>query len=124
MGGRRDRYYRKVARRLSTRLGGPVAPVLGVIRGTAPGGSQRLVILTERNLYVTKKMTLSPSASVPGEVMMKEPIESVRVGFEPGKPVSTLSVQGKAISFMGQGRRAKEIVDAVSAVQSNTETHP
>jgi hypothetical protein len=56
--------------------------------------------------------------------MMKEPIESVRVGFEPGKPVSTLSVQGKAISFMGQGRRAKEIVDAVSAVQSNTETHP
>ena len=82
------------------------------------------MILTERNLYVTKKMTLSPSASVPGEVMMKEPIESVRVGFEPGKPVSTLSVQGKAISFMGQGRRAKEIVDAVSAVQSNTETHP
>jgi hypothetical protein len=123
MGGRQDRYYRKVQRRLGTRLGGPVAPVLGVIRGRASGGSQRLVILTERNLYVTK-MALAPSASVPGEVVMKEPIESVQVGFESGKPMSTLSVQGEVISFMGQGRRAKEIVDAVSAVQSNTEARP
>ena len=124
MGGRQDRYYQKVKRRLNTRLGGPVAPVLGVIRGTTVGGSQRLVILTERNLYVTKKMTLSPLASVPGEVVMKEPIESVRVGFEPGKPMGTLIVQGQAIRFTGQGRRAKEIVGVVSAVQSNTEAHP
>lgn len=116
-----ERYYQRMQRRMSHRLGGPVAPVLGVIRGSAapahganPG---RLVVLTERNLYLMKGGKMF--ASAPGQTLLKEPIESVSLSFDPAPSHTTLTIGDHAIRFYFQRGRAVEMMDAVATAQGN-----
>ena len=102
---------------MSHRLGGPVAPVLGVIRGTAVPplalafavNSGRVVVLTKRNLYVMRAR----------KVLFREPIESVSVGLYAATSHTTLTVADHEIHFFFQRRRAVEMVHAVATAQGN-----
>jgi hypothetical protein len=102
---------------MSHRLGGPVAPVLGVIRGTAVPplalayavNAGRLVVLTKRNLYVMRAR----------KVLFKEPIESVSLGLYSTPSHTTLTVGDHEIHFFFQRRRAVEMMDAVATAQGN-----
>jgi hypothetical protein len=102
---------------MSHRLGGPVAPVLGVIRGTAVPplalayavNAGRVVVLTKRNLYVMRAR----------KVLVKEPIESVSLGLYSAPSHTTLTVGEDEIHFFFQRRRAVEMMDAVASAQGN-----
>jgi hypothetical protein len=104
-------------RRMAYRLEGPVAPVVGVVRGVSHGGGgPRLVIATERNVYVTRGGFVR--ASFPGAVLERHPIETVDANFYRGAPLSTLTVDSDEVRFLGQHRRAMAIMDAVIKAQS------
>lgn len=120
---------------MSHRLGGPVASVLGVIRGieTPAHGANpgRLVVLTQRNLYVMKGGMMF--ASAPAKMLLREPIESVSLSFDEGPstitrldeillrhvPRQLLTVGDHMIQFYLQRRRAVEMMDAVSGAQGS-----
>ena len=102
---------------MSHRLGGPVAPVLGVIRGTAVPplalayavNAGRHVVLTKRNLYVMRAR----------KVLFKEPIESVSLALYSAASHTTLTVGAHEVHFFFQRRRAVEMMHAVAAAQGN-----
>ena len=84
-----------------------MATVVGVIRRS------QLVILTERTLYVTRTGRIL--ASCPRALVARHPIESVELSLHLDMPFNWLTMEDQAITFMGQRRRAREMIEAVEA---------